>query len=121
MVEFMQQETRIMSQVYCKTVKKLSSAIQNKRRGMLTCGVVLLHDNAHLHTATHNQALMEHLNWGVTDYLPHNADLAPSEYHLFIYLKNWLQSQCFSINEMMEGVKMWLYPQVVSFFDTGTQ
>jgi hypothetical protein len=33
--------------VYCKTLKELCGAIQNKRHGMLTSGVVLLHDNAH--------------------------------------------------------------------------
>jgi hypothetical protein len=52
MVEFMQQGTTIASEVYCKTLKKLHKAIQNKTFGMLTCGVlvVLLHDNAHLRT-----------------------------------------------------------------------
>jgi hypothetical protein len=34
------------------------------------------------------------------------ANLAPSNYHLFTYLKNWLRSQHFSSNEeLMEGVK----------------
>jgi hypothetical protein len=50
-VEFMQQGTTIMSQIYCRTLKKLHRAIQNKRRGMLTSSVVLLDDNARLHTA----------------------------------------------------------------------
>jgi hypothetical protein len=50
MVESMQQET-IISEVYCKTLNKLCRAIQNKRHEMLTFGVVLLHDNVHLHTA----------------------------------------------------------------------
>jgi hypothetical protein len=36
--------------------KKLCRAIQNKRYGMLTYGVVLLHDNARPHTAAHTQA-----------------------------------------------------------------
>jgi hypothetical protein len=50
MVEFMQQGTT-MSKVYCKTLKKeLCRAIQNKRRGMLMSGVVLLHENVDPHT-----------------------------------------------------------------------
>jgi hypothetical protein len=41
-----------LSQVlYCETLKKLRRAIQNKRRGILTSGTVLLHDNVHSHTA----------------------------------------------------------------------
>jgi hypothetical protein len=51
MVEFMQQGTTITSELYCKTLKELRRAIQNKRRGMLTSDIVLLHDNAHPHTA----------------------------------------------------------------------
>jgi hypothetical protein len=52
MVEFMQQGTTVTLQVYCKTLKKLRKAIQNKRRGMLTRGIALLHANALPHTAT---------------------------------------------------------------------
>jgi hypothetical protein len=55
MVEFMQQGTTITSQVCCGTLEKLCRVIQNKRRGMLTSGVVLPHDNAHSHTAAHTE------------------------------------------------------------------
>jgi hypothetical protein len=55
MVEFIQ-GTTIMSEVCCKTLRKVHGAIQNKRYGMLTCGEVLLHDNVHQHTAAHTQA-----------------------------------------------------------------
>jgi hypothetical protein len=53
MVEFMQQWTTIMSEVYCETLKKLRRATQNKMHGMLTSGVlvVALHDNVRPHTA----------------------------------------------------------------------
>jgi hypothetical protein len=63
MVEFMQQGTT-MSQVYCETLKKLHMAIQNKRRGMLTYSVVLLHDSAcpHMSTTARTQVLLEHFN-----------------------------------------------------------
>jgi hypothetical protein len=51
MVAFMQQGTTVMSEVYCKTLKILHRAIQNKRSGMLIFSVVLLLDNAFPHTA----------------------------------------------------------------------
>jgi hypothetical protein len=44
------------------TKKKVHMAIQNKRCGMLTSGVVLIHDNVHLHTAAGTQALLEHFS-----------------------------------------------------------
>lgn len=43
-------------------------AIQDKIRGMLTDGVVLLHDNGCPHTAARTQALLEHLNWELFDH-----------------------------------------------------
>jgi histone-lysine N-methyltransferase SETMAR len=78
---------------------------------MLTSGVVLLHDNARPHksTATRTRALLEHFNWELSDYSPYSFDLAPSDHHLFSYLKNWLGSQRFNnTEEFMESVKTWL-------------
>jgi hypothetical protein len=87
---------------------------------MLTSGVVLLHDNVRPHSAARTRALLEHSNWELSDHPPYSPDLAPSDYHLFIYLKNWLGSQLFN-NELMEGVKMWLSSQAADFLDTGIQ
>jgi hypothetical protein len=53
MVEFMQQGMTVTSEVYCETYKKLCRAIHNKRCGLLTSGIVLIHENAHPHTAAH--------------------------------------------------------------------
>jgi hypothetical protein len=52
------------------------------------------------------QAVLEHFNWELFDYPPYSPDVAPSDYHLFTYLKNRLRSQRFSNSEeLMEGVK----------------
>jgi hypothetical protein len=73
--------------LYCKTLKKLHRAIQNKGHGKLTSCAVLLHDNVHLHTAACARAPLEHFNWELFDYPPYGPDLTPSDYHLFTYLK----------------------------------
>jgi hypothetical protein len=99
MVEFMQQGTTVMSAVYCETLKELCRAIQNKRCGMLTYSVVLLHNSVRLHTAACTRSLLEHFIWELFDHSPYSPDLAPSDYHLFTYLKNLLQSQSFNSNE----------------------
>jgi hypothetical protein len=122
MVEFIQQGTTVMSEVYRETLKELRRAIQNARHGMLTYSVVLFLHNACLHTAARTQAQLEHFNWELFDHLPYSPNLAPNEYHLFTYLKNWLKSQRLNHNEeLMEGVKTWLSAQVADFFDTGIQ
>jgi transposase len=87
-------------------LKKLHRAIQTKRLGMLTSGVVLLHDNVHPHRAAGTQALPEHFNWELFYYPPYSPELATSNYHLITHLKNWLGSQYFNNNEkLIEGVK----------------
>jgi transposase len=83
---------------------------------------VLLHDNARPHKAAHTRALLQHFNWKLFDHPAYSPDLAPSNYHLFTYMKNWLRSQCFNSNkELMEGVKTWLSKQAADFFVTGIQ
>jgi hypothetical protein len=90
--------------LYWKTLKKLRRTIQNKWCGMLTSGVVLLHDNVHLHTTTRT----EHC-WSIstgsclTTLLTELISLPP-----LTYLKNWFWSQHFNNNELIEGFKMWL-------------
>jgi hypothetical protein len=89
---------------------------------MLTYSVVLLHNNACPHTATHTQSLLEHFIWELFDHRSYSPDLAPSDYHLFTYLKNWLGSQYFNnTEELLEGVTTWLHSQAADFFDTGKQ
>jgi transposase len=122
-VEFVQQGTTITSEVYCEALKKLRRAISNKRRRILTSGVVTLHDNALPQTTARTRALLEHFIWELFDHPPYSPDLAPSDYHPFTrtYLKNWLESQRFSNNELMECVKTWLSSRVANFFDTRIQ
>jgi transposase len=78
---------------------------------MPTSGAVLLNDNARPHTAACTRALLEHLNWGLFDHPPYSPDLAPSDYHVSAYLKNWLRSQRFNSNELLLGIKTCLSSQ----------
>jgi transposase len=66
---------------------------------------VLIRDNVRQHTAARTRALLEHFNWDLFGHPPYSPDLAPSNYHLFTYLKNWLGSQHFNNEELMEGAK----------------
>lgn len=45
LTEFMEPETTINAAIHYETLRKLRKAVQDKRHGMLTKGVVLLHDN----------------------------------------------------------------------------
>lgn len=79
LVEFMEKGTTINSTVYCETLRKLRRAIQNKRLGMLTNGVLLIHDNARPHIAARTRELLDQFGWDVFDHPPYSPDLAPSD------------------------------------------
>jgi transposase len=90
------------------------------RCGMLTKGVVLLHENARPHTAVCTNALIKFFSWEIFDHPPYSPDLAPSDYHLFTKMKVRLATQRFHTNEeLVDGVKNWLHNLAAPFFDEG--
>jgi hypothetical protein len=63
--------SNVMWIVY-KILKNLFRGIQNKGPGMLTSGLVLLHDNVHPYTAAGARALRERHNWELFDHPPYS-------------------------------------------------
>ena len=79
----------ITTSVKC-VVKKLRRAIQNKKHGMLSATILLLHDNAQPHSAAQTQDLNTSFRWEQMDHPLYSPDLAPSDFHLFLHLKKFL-------------------------------
>ncbi|GFV89790.1 mariner Mos1 transposase [Trichonephila clavipes] len=118
----MQQGTTINAAAYCATPTKLRRAIQNKRRDLLTSGVLLLHGNARTHSAINTQNLIRSFGWEQIDHPPYSPDWAPSDFHLFRYLKKFLGSKRFdTAGEVKEEVQDWLSSQVADVYDLGIQ
>ena len=103
------------------TLQKLRRAIQNKRHGMLSRGVVMIHDNTRLHTAAATQNLITTFGWEQFDHPPYSPDLAPSDFHLFLHLKSFLAGRRFHDDEVKEAVTMCFASQAASFYDEGIQ
>jgi hypothetical protein len=57
---------------------------------MLSWGFVMLHDNAHPHTAATIQDLVTTFGWEQFDHPPYSPDLLPSDFHVFLHLKHCL-------------------------------
>jgi len=70
LVEFLPQGTTINSALYCETLKKLRRKIQNKRPGMLSANILLLHDNGRPHSAARTQDLITSFKWEQMDQTP---------------------------------------------------
>jgi hypothetical protein len=69
-VELLPQGSTMNADVYCDTLKKFVPEIQNKRRGMLSRGVLLLHDSASSHTAATTQDVIVTFGWEQFDNIP---------------------------------------------------
>jgi len=99
---------------------ELRPAIRSKRRGRLTQGVLLLHDNARPHTTHLTINTILQLNWEVLKHPAYSPDLAPSDFHLFGPLKNALRCRRFAADDgVKEAVHDWLRSQPQTFFSNG--
>ncbi|KAG8195681.1 hypothetical protein JTE90_003825 [Oedothorax gibbosus] len=95
---------------------------QNKRRGKLSKGIVLLHDNARPHVANRTKDLITSFKWETLDHPPYSPDLAPSDYHLFLHLKKHLGGQRLQDDDEVKTVVMqWLTSQAADFYEEGIQ
>jgi len=89
-------------------VNTLKPAVRTKRTGRLSEGVLLVHDNAHPHTAAHTAQTFQPLRFEVLEHAAYSPDLAPSDYHLFGPLKDALRDRRFSSNQQVKAVDLWL-------------
>jgi len=83
LVEFQEHGRTVNASSYCSLLERLKTAIRTKRKGLLTQGVILLHDNARPHTARLTLETVGQLGLEVLPHPPYSPDLAPSDYLLF--------------------------------------
>ncbi|GFT25039.1 uncharacterized protein TNCV_179531 [Trichonephila clavipes] len=88
LIDFLPRSETVNADRYCETLRKLRRAIQNKRRGMLTADVMLLHDYVRPHTARRTAAVLTVFGWELFDHPPYSPDLAPSDFHVSCTSKN---------------------------------
>ena len=72
-------------------IDRLKPEIRSSHRGQLSKGIVLLHDNAHPHTAVDTVETLQKLMFVALANPPYSPDLARSDYHLFGPLKETLR------------------------------
>src|SRR5271165_2274392 len=77
-IDYMPQKTTITGKYYGELLKRLRDSIKQKRRGMLSHGVLLLHDNAPVHKADVAQVALREAGFGKLSHPPYSPDLAPS-------------------------------------------
>ncbi|CAK9816246.1 Histone-lysine N-methyltransferase SETMAR [Anthophora plagiata] len=119
--DFLENQRTINSQYYSEMLEhKVRPAIRSKRRGLLSKGVILQHDNARPHTAQLTRDKLQELGWEVLPHPAYSPDLAPSDFYLFGPLQDALRGKRFANNEeVKEVVQKWLRGKSKEFFAKG--
>ena len=95
LVDFLSRSTTINGPYYALLLHRLCSSIRKKRRGILRRDVLLLHDNAPLHKSNITQAAIQYTSFSEFNHLDYSLDLVPSDYYLFLNVKNFLRDRNF--------------------------
>jgi len=75
--------------IYSSLLVQLKDILKEKRRGVVTKGVLFLHDNVPPHRALATQKKLAYLGYQCLDHPPYSPDLSLSDYHLFPGLKKY--------------------------------
>jgi len=97
LVDYLPKGQTINAEYYLSLLVKLKDILKEKRRGLFTNGVFVLHDNAPAHRALATQKKLAYLGFQCLDHPPYSPDLAPSDYHLFPELKKTIERSPFFV------------------------
>ena len=99
LTEYLPRETTINRPSDASIIERLRSVIVEKRRGKISHGVLLLHDNAPIHHCKIVQAAIRQIGFIELNHQAYSPDIAPSDYHLFSNLKEFLHLKNFSSDD----------------------
>lgn len=120
LVDYLPHRQTITGEYYADLMTKLREAIKQKRRGKLTAGPLLLHDNAPVHKSRKAQAAIRRCNFEELNHPPYSPDIAPSDFYLFANLKRHLRGKHFdSDEELIETVNDWFEAKDRDFYSKG--
>jgi histone-lysine N-methyltransferase SETMAR len=108
----------VNSVTYAALLKNhLRLAIKSKRRGLLSTGVLLQHDNARPHTARSTVVTIQDLSFECLPHPPYSPNFVPSDFHIFGPLKEAMGGKLFrSDEEVQQAVHERLRSQPKDFF-----
>ena len=96
LTDYLPRGTTINGPYYVSLLERLRSVIMEKRRGKLTQGVLLLHNNAPVHKSNIAQAAIRQAGFTELKHPAYSPDVAPTDYYLFANLKKYLRGKNFA-------------------------
>ena len=99
----------ITADLYCQQLNRVAAKLKGKQDR-----IYFLHDNARPHVAKSTRQKLLSLGWITVPHSPYSPDLAPTDYHLYRSLSNYLREKEFNDESQ---IKM----DLLNFFDQKTQ
>ena len=99
LAEFLERGQTITAAHYVQTLHKLRPALCDKRPGR---NINILHDYDHPHAACLTSEAIAKMGWEVLPHPSYSPDLAPSDYHLFRFMKDQLHGQRYETTEAIQ-------------------
>ena len=122
LVDFLSRGTAINGSYDASFLHRLRSSIREKRRGKLRRGVLLLQDSTSVHKLNITQNAIQYTDFTELNHPAYSSDLAPSDYHLFSNLKNFLRDRKFETDdEAIMTVNHYLESLDSDSFSRGTE
>ena len=103
LTDYLQKGHTITGLYYADLLRKLRTNIREKRRGLLTRGVLLLQDNAPAHTSQIGKAPAAECGFELVSHPAFYPDMAPCDYYLFSKLKKQLNGKRYDRDESVIG------------------
>ncbi|CAH2103708.1 unnamed protein product [Euphydryas editha] len=117
LIDYKDKGVSITGEYYASILEQLKETIKQKRRGKLTKGVLLLHDNAPAHKSRVALAALLKVGFDILNYPPYSLDLAPSDNYLFPKMKKELRGKKFTTDdEVKEAVSAYFEDKDKTFF-----
>jgi histone-lysine N-methyltransferase SETMAR len=122
LTDYLTQGNTINGQYYASLIEQLRCVILEKRRGKVSGGVLLLHDNAPVHKSNVVQAAIRKAGFAELNHPAYSPDIAPTDYHMFSHLKKFLRGKSFGTDdEVISTVEAYLSDLDSEFFCTGIE
>lgn len=120
LIDYLKKGSTITGEYYASLLHRLRDSIKIKRRGKLTRGVLLLHDNAPVHKSRHARAAVADCSFEEIEHPPYSPDLAPSDYFLFSNLKKYIRGRRFmDDNELITAIEEHFDEKTNEYFYNG--
>lgn len=119
--ELLPNNQTINSNFYCEQLDRLYQILMQKEPALINRkGVIMQHDNARPHIAQITSEKLSQLGWEVLPHPAYSPDLAPSDFHLFRSLDNFLRGKSFDNEECINNALITFFQSKPSeFYNSG--